>query len=55
MKIAFLLEQLEGMEVPYVALQDSLFEITGSKIRYTVQEKDKCCLNLTFYVRLRKD
>lgn len=54
-RIADLLERINGKDISFDAEPDSLFEITGAKVKRYVQYKNQCYIMLTFSVRLKKD
>lgn len=46
---------LKGKEIPIVATPDSLFDITGGKIRGCALKEFSVALKMTFFVKLKKD
>lgn len=46
---------LKGREIPISVVSDSLFEITGGKIRNCALEANEVYLKMVFFVKLKKD
>lgn len=49
------LAALKGREIPVTVIPDSIFEVTGGKIRNCTFSENEVALKMTFFVKLKKD